>query len=699
METNDFLLSLIRSGVSIIPIRDGDKNPAIHEWLPYKAEIATEEIALSWLQKYHSWGLVCGEVSGGVTCLDFDEKVKTGLYEKWKESLSEEAKTVLGTLPISTTRNHGYHVVFRSDTVEGNQKLARIKNEETVDTLVETRGRGGYSLIPPSNGYQTIQGSLVNIPKTSNETYQEFLHCARLLNEYFPEISVREKPTTNAVIASHERPSEFFERNTSWAEILEPHGCRIDFERDGVTHWTRPRKGHGTSLTTGYRAGEIGKDLCYVFTTNFHPLESERAYSKFAVYAYLNFGGDFTATAREITKTMSNEPRDKGLAENPKRAKKNGQAITICAADVVQEEIEWLWPDRFAIGKVSLIAGDPGLGKSFLTADMSARVSIGKTWPDGTPSQVGNVLFLSAEDSASDTIVPRLSAMGANLSNIHILEAIKEDTDGESHERSFSLESDIKTLEEKLEEIKNVRLLIIDPITAYLGGGKNFDSHRTSDVRAVLSPLAKLAEKKRIAVVAVTHLNKSGDQKALYRTTGSGAFVAAARIVYYVAPSKEDENLRIFTPVKANIARQMEALSFTIQHPQNEKAFLQWEKTSLGIIDIDKLLEKDKTHKEDGKLEEASNILRELFREKQEWERKEILKISKGSGISERTLDRARSELGIKSELSGFGTEKKSIWRGSSSPPTQQRTLPSAQNLGGFENVGGIGQNKGFLGV
>ena len=184
------------------------------------------------------------------------------------------------------------------------------------------------------------------------------------------------------------------------------------------------------------------------------------------------------------------------------------KAMTVCMADVQSEPISWLWPGRIALGKLTLIAGDPGLGKSLLTAFFAAVISKGYTWPLETcPAPIGSVVLLSAEDDPADTIRPRLDAAEADCARIHVLQAIRDvDAKGNSTERMFSFKRDLVALEERLSSLPDCKLLIIDPVSAYLDGT---DSHNNTDVRGLLAPLAKLATDHKVAVVLVQHLNKS----------------------------------------------------------------------------------------------------------------------------------------------------------------------------------------------
>ena len=204
-------------------------------------------------------------------------------------------------------------------------------------------------------------------------------------------------------------------------------------------------------------------------------------------------------------------------------------------SDVRAKPIRWLWPGRFARGKVAILAGNPGLGKSQLTASMAAVVTTGGTWPvDRTSCERGNVVFFSAEDDAEDTIRPRLEAAGADLERIFILDAVLDDTG--ARPRAFNLSIDLPRLGDMLLHIGDVALIVIDLITAYLGG---IDSHKNADIRALLAPLGELAAKYGAAVVCISHLNKVGTGEALMRVTGSLAFVAAARAAFLIARDRE----------------------------------------------------------------------------------------------------------------------------------------------------------------
>jgi putative DNA primase/helicase len=247
----------------------------------------------------------------------------------------------------------------------------------------------------------------------------------------------------------------------------------------------------------------------------------------------------------------------------PASAPPKRHLISHRASDIWPERIEWVWPGRLARGKVALLGGPPGLGKSQVTANMAAIVSTGGRWPCNEGNALlGDVLILSAEDGIADTIIPRLIAAGADMDRVRIVAAATK-PDGTGR-KTFSLKTDVDLLEELAREMGTVLLIIIDPISAYMGGA---DGNGNVETREVLEPLAEMANRLGIAVVAVTHLNKggAGGQSALNRFAGSIAFVAAARSAYLVIEDNDDENRRLFLQAKNNLGPKGKGLAFRVE--------------------------------------------------------------------------------------------------------------------------------------
>jgi hypothetical protein len=249
--------------------------------------------------------------------------------------------------------------------------------------------------------------------------------------------------------------------------------------------------------------------------------------------------------------------------------------VAIELAGVVRKPLGWLWPERIPLGKLTLLAGDPELGKSFITIDMAARISSGRAWPDDpqTPAPLGNVILLNAEDDIEDTVCPRLEAAGADLNRCTALSAARSTADGLFH--PISLGRDLAVLRALLAAKPECRLVVIDPISAYLG---NVDGNSNTEVRSLLYPLAQLAGEFAVAVVAVTHLNKKGGGKAIYRTMGSLAFVAAVRSAWAVVRDPQDMDRHLLLHAKSNLQMKSPGLAYRFAAASREAiATIAWE--------------------------------------------------------------------------------------------------------------------------
>jgi putative DNA primase/helicase len=233
------------------------------------------------------------------------------------------------------------------------------------------------------------------------------------------------------------------------------------------------------------------------------------------------------------------------------------------ASSYTMRAINWFWPGRFAIGKLAIIGGLPDKGKGLISCSLIAACTsdevIELPCKEGrTPK--GTAIWFSAEDDIEDTVIPRLVAAGAKLDKVEIVGMTK----GPDGERMFNLATDLELLRKKIDELGDVVLVIIDPVSAYLGVGK-INNSSTTDVRAVLAPLTKLAEEKKLCVIGVMHFNKKSDvTNAMLRIADSLAYVATARHVYATVDDPEDETARLFVKAKNNLAPDKSALRYRV---------------------------------------------------------------------------------------------------------------------------------------
>lgn len=325
--------------------------------------------------------------------------------------------------------------------------------------------------------------------------------------------------------------------------------------------------------------------------------------------------------------------------------------VIVRLADVKPEPVTWLWPGRIPMGKVTLLDGDPGLGKSCITCDLAARVSTGSVMPDGSQTQPGGAVILTLEDGLADTVVPRLTVAGADLAKIITVQGVKS-KDGKLRVPTVE---DVEALARACQQVK-AKIVIIDPLMAYLPSQRN--SWRDQDVRQALAPLAKMAEEIGVAAVVIRHLNKSGGSQSIYRGGGSIGIIGAARSALLVAKDPESEDRRVLAAIKNNLAPIPSSLTFHLD-TVNEAARIVWEGVSSHSADA--LLAAPVSQEEKSATEEAVEFLQTIL-EKGPVEPKQVLEAAKKAGIAERTLKRAKDLAGVVSKRAGFGEGSKWFW-------------------------------------
>lgn len=372
---------------------------------------------------------------------------------------------------------------------------------------------------------------------------------------------------------------------------------------------------------------------------------------------------DWTGTPDEFKAWAKGRTKDYERAEKKQNGSHVlGEIFYRSMSEVEARAINWLWPGRIAKGKVSMIVGNPGLGKSQVCASLASVVSNGGAWPvDRTICQQGSVVILSAEDDAEDTIKPRLEAAGANMDNVFILDAIRcENEQGEEGKRGFNLSIDTARLGALLDKLDDSALVIIDPITAYLG---DTDSHKNAEVRALLAPLAEMAAAQQVAVIAVSHLTKSSGMDALLRVQGSIGFAAAARAVWGVAKDKDNPQRRLFMPLKNNIGTDVNGFAYTVEgvrlaESSIETSHVMWESEIITQTSDEVFGTSDQSHEERRSLSDAKEFLRSLLINGPV-KKNDISRDAEGAGHSWATIRRAQQDLGV----IAYKDEFKGSWR------------------------------------
>lgn len=701
-------------GWRVFPVSPDTKGSLIQQW----PRAATTDLAQieSWWRRWPSAmiGVVCGP-SSGIAIVDADAKADhagtTGLQHLEKV---ETANGNLGQLPTSYTPGGGIHLIFDAAS------LPFEKSEDRVAAKVDVRssrpdGSGvGYAVLPPSankGGVRYVWHNtsldqltapppapvwLAHLAAFSDKDRAAIRRDAQLT--MLLEQAPREE--WQSLFAGYLRSQRRYGELEKLEEVADHSGQyslstpyiakAIALECEEVANCNSAQNTQlnlsafqlGTLLAGAGLAAVDDLDTDHVVLRNVEsrlfdaamqmrvldpaePWDSRagQAKARKTIASALKAG---LSSPRDLTQL--NRPNKQ---QSPSASRQSGGALAVIRmADVQLEKLEWLWPGYVALGKISLIAGDPGVGKSQLTADLAARVTTGKGFrsssvtgggwtKQGAP---GSVVLISCEDDPADTIRPRLEAAGADVERVHLVTGQKSQTaDGRETISPLSLQTALDSLELLLSDLGDVRLVIIDPISAYMG---STDTHKNADVRAVLGPLAGLAIKHRVAVVVVSHLNKGSGENALYRVTGSLGFTGQARAVFLVSKDREDsedDNKRLFLSVKNNLAKDNGGFEFHIKEVWL-KGGIETSKIEWGRVVATSAAEALGASSTGGsKLSEAKDFLmRELSAGpvKQPTLKKE----AKDEDLSWPTVRRAKAELRIEARREGFGDHGYWVW-------------------------------------
>lgn len=356
--------------------------------------------------------------------------------------------------------------------------------------------------------------------------------------------------------------------------------------------------------------------------------------------------------------------------------------VLVRLSDVDAEHVEWLAHPYIPIGKLTLLQGDPGLGKTWIALWIAARISRGEeALPGASTMAPSTVLYMSAEDGLADTIRPRLDAAGADPSKVVALTG-KRSASGE--EVAISL-TDLASIEAAVAQ-EQPRLIVVDPIQAFLGSA--VDMHRANEVRPLLAGLARLAEEYECAVLAICHLRKSSADRAVYRGLGSIDFAAAARSILLVAEDRDDEDCRVLGHVKSNLAHQGESLGFKIG---GEQAHVEW----LGPVDVD-VEELLKPRKAAPKKTLAAEV---FLANALAGGPRPAAWLFEHAPCSARTLKSAKKALGIETSREGFGGDGGWYWSLPTPKGVGGGSLPSLCDQDDEQPGGSSSLSKGAKGV
>jgi putative DNA primase/helicase len=327
------------------------------------------------------------------------------------------------------------------------------------------------------------------------------------------------------------------------------------------------------------------------------------------------------------------------------------------ASDITPEAVEWLWNGWLAAGKMHVLGGAPGTGKTTIAMALAATLTIAGRWPDGTRSPGGDVVIWSGEDDPADTLIPRLSLSGADLTRVYFISDVVEGKD----RRAFDPAKDMESLRRTLEDVGDVRLLVVDPIVSAVAG----DSHKNAEVRRSLQPLVDLAKDKGCALLGITHFSKgTGGREPVERLTGSLAFGALARVVLVAAKQQEDgedgRSVRIFLRAKSNIGPDDGGFEYDLQqaelktHPGIFSSSVLWGNAlEGGARELLATADATSDDGEGGTLADAKSFLADLLADGP-LSNKEIRSDADGAGYPWGSIRRAQKALGVEAFKDGM---------------------------------------------
>jgi len=361
------------------------------------------------------------------------------------------------------------------------------------------------------------------------------------------------------------------------------------------------------------------------------------------------------------------------------------RARLIRASDIEPQAIKWLWPPRIPLGMLALFAGDPKIGKSLSAVAIIAAVSRGAPLPlDREPLVPASVILMSAEDDTARVIVPRLKAAGADLDRVHILESIilpgSTLTDGErkppTTERPPTiLAGDIAHIEEAAAQLGDCKLIVIDPVTAYLDG---IDDHRNTALRGVLWPLKRMAERLNAAVILITHMSKGGGPQAKHRVIGSIAYVGACRANFLFVKDRDDPSHRrvLMCDNGTNLAPEVPTLSYVVED-RGDGPVIAWGTEPVAITADEALQAQSRDEDQQAERRNCDRWLRDTLASGPVLV-KEVWGMGKEEGFSRDALKRAKMRIGAITVRDGF--QSKCCWRLGNAPideslPPIERTL------------------------
>jgi putative DNA primase/helicase len=341
-------------------------------------------------------------------------------------------------------------------------------------------------------------------------------------------------------------------------------------------------------------------------------------------------------------------------------------------SSVPYRSIIWRWPKRIARGIVTVIAGHQKAGKSLVVCNIAATITRGGRFPAGEgEAKRGHVVIINNEDDAGQILRPRIAAAGGDLKRIHVIKG----------QANLSATNLIEELEPKIATIKNLRALILDPITSFVALNRNSADH----VRSVLTALGALAARRNIAVIVVVHLNKGSGGRAMSRISGSFEWTAASRAAFLIVDEVGTDR-HLFVPMANNVGLKPEALAFRVKETKDAKRVptIEWDDDLIAVSADDALAAATGRVAETSTTDEAMNLIRQAINGRKSIRATELFKAGQQHGFSRKIIRRAVAKLGCKPKKKGFGAAGYWVYRAaapiaSSTRSGEQKPLAAAK--------------------
>lgn len=698
----------VEFGLTPVPIPHGSKGPKIKGWQQLTSD-SNRDVLRQFKRHEGNLGLVCG-VEGGIAVVDIDVKNNAPGLHNWRALVDEHE--YFEPLISARTPSGGYHLFFSGDSLPFKSNTSQIA--EGIDLRAGTAdGEGiGQVVVAPSSfagkAYRWLDkpddyflpNSIDDLPEAPD--WLAYLACfkpderERLERDSTLSQRVMKAPRRKwRVIFEAARGQDAIRRLTrnTYSDALEhPYvQSAIDGECERITQCRRDQ--NATLNKASFRVGSVlaGATACewgdeIVDEVSAKLLKAAMAMPNLdTAYPWTSSEGQATA-AKTIRSGLSSGLKSPADLPELKQVHSKGSSVVGGSEDgseptpptalrlkplseIQAHNPEWLWKDRIALGTLCLIAGDPGQGKSQLTCLIASRLTRGKAIlnDDRSTSKPCSVLMLNCEDSAGNTIKGRVLAAGGDTERVFVLDtSLDFDASGKPINHIGAFDADLRQVDKLLADNPNIRLVTVDPISAYMGKA---DGNNNSDVRRVLGGLAALAEKHHVAFLCISHLNKGGNaEKAHQRVSGSGAFVAAARSAFVVAPKPDcetDQNEApteyVLVQVKNNLAKKVPALAYKIidaevtdRQTEIQTSCIKWTKQVHDLTAEEALSGRKSGTDQRSQIEVAALWLSNLLAKGAKSAGK-VRRLADKADLKWRTIQRAAEKLNVKRQKTGMG--------------------------------------------